>query len=377
MKHLFYSFLLVFLTNTAFGQIETWIEQAKTAEGKAKVDLYNKIAEAYTYDSEPFSAKTYADKAIEFADKIDYSDGLAVAYFFLAESHNLNSDLKAAEKTYKKWYKIRKKEGTNEQINWAIIGMARFYQSQEHDKKTECYFKKALKTAEKGSYREFSILMALANYYQYGKSFNNNRELNLKKGTKYFELMTASGRKVYGKDFSTGNLDNYFSSELAKALENQQTNLANTIAQQWLESKAKFANSEDLYRTSRLITRAFFDKQVYESVTTYLDKSIDFAIKSGEERWIRKAYNNAIYIARMSKKYEASLKYGFASLKYEKYPNEVISALNACLYNIEKARNPDLTQKAIRLISNWQKTLHAEKDKIAYDWTVDQLKSLN
>lgn len=373
MKHTFYTLLFVLISNLAFGQLQDLIEQSKTAEGKEKVDLYNKIAEAYTFDSESYSAKIYAEKSIELADKIDYKDGLAVAYFFLAESHNLNGDLKSAEKIYKKWYKIRKKQGTKEQINWATIGMARFYESQEHDRKTECYFKKALKTTKEGSYREFSILMALANYYQYGKSFSSSRELNLKKGTKYFELMTESGQKVYGKDFGTGNLDGYFGTELKKALDNKQTNVANTIAQQWLKSKAKFVDNKALYTTARLITRAFYDKQVYENVTTYLDKSIEYAKKNGRNQEIRSAYFNAVYITRNAKQYEAALQYAFALLKYERYEGETISALNTCMTPVLLGNDEDLKVRMMNLIHDWQKTLDPENDKDAYNWTVTNI----
>lgn len=356
-----------------FGQVEEWIEQAKTAEGKNKVDLYNQIAEHYTFDSESFSAKTYAQKAIEIAEDLDYYDGLAVSYFYLAEAYNLNNEVKNAEKTYKKWYKLRKKHGSEEQINWATIGMARFYQSQEHDRKTECYFKKALKNADEGSYREFAILQALADYYQHGKSYRTDRELNLKKGAKYFELMTESGRKVYGKDFSTGNLDNYFSTELVKALDNKQTNLANTIGEQWLKSKAKFVNDESLYYTSRRIARYFFDREVYTHIKPFLEKSIAYAKKDGDNRLIRIGLQNATYMMRFAKEYEQALNYCFETLEYEAREYALVRRLNGCIYPMLKENDNALTQKTITQLEAWQKTVDKSKYETVYKGTEELL----
>ena len=374
MKYTF-TIVLTFVSMMVFGQVEEWIEESKTAEGKNKVDLYNQIAEHYTFDSEPFSAKTYALKAIEVADDLDYHDGLAVGYFLLAESHNLNGELKTAEKTYKKWYKIRKKYGNEQQLNWATIGMARFYQSQEHDRKTECYFKKALKNVEEGSYREFAILQSLADYYQHGKNYRNDRELNLKKGAKYFELAMESGRKVYGKDFSTGNLDNYFSTELVRALEDKQTNMANTIGEQWLESKTKFVDNEELYFTSRRIARYFFDKEVYTHIKPYLEKSIAFAKKTSENRLIESGIANAIYMMRFAKRYEEAFNYCFDLKDYER-TRWIIRRLNGCLYPMVKEKNPALVQETIIQLSDWQKTLDKTADKELYDWSVKTLDSL-
>lgn len=369
-----YTFTILFtcLSIVVFGQVEEWIEQAKTAEGKNKVDLYNQIAEYYTFDSESFSAKTYAQKAIEIAEDLEYYNGLAVAHFYLAEAYNLNGEIKTAEKTYKKWYKLRKKYGDEQQINWAIIGMARFYKSQEHDRKTECYFKKALKSAEKGSYREFAILQSLARYYQYGKSRRTERTLNLKKGTKYIELMMESGRKVYGKDFSTGNLDNYFKTELIRALENKQTNLASTIGEQWLKSRSKFVNDEALYYTSRRIARYFFDKKIYTHIQPFLDESIAFAKKDGRKDLIESGIANAIYMMRFAKRYEEAFRYCFSLKEYER-TRWVIRRLNGCLYPMIKENNPELIQQTITQISDWQKTLNKTTDKELYDWTTENL----
>lgn len=84
-----YTFTILFacLSMIALGQVEQWMEQAETGKGKNKVDLYNQIAEYYTFDSEPFLAKIYAQKAIEIAEDLAYYDGLAVGYFYLAEEY--------------------------------------------------------------------------------------------------------------------------------------------------------------------------------------------------------------------------------------------------------------------------------------------------
>ena len=250
MKKLLFSLFAILWLSPMFGQVETWVQEVKTANGKEKVDLSNKIAEYYVNDSEPYSAKIYANQAIELSENIDYKNGLAVAYFFLGEAYNLNNEIKSARKYYKKWYKLRKKYGDSKQLSWATIGMARFYASQEKDRKTECYYKKALKNTEANSYEEFKILRAMSNYFQYGASKRSQRKLNLKKATKYFELETTSGRKVYGKKFGTTNLDWYFGREFRKALDKKDMKLANKVATQWIKSKSKFANDYQLYRNS-------------------------------------------------------------------------------------------------------------------------------
>lgn len=370
-----YTFTILFacLSMIAFGQVEQWMEQAETGKGKNKVDLYNQIAEYYTFDSEPFLAKIYAQKAIEIAEDLAYYDGLAVGYFYLAEAYNLKGELKTAEKTYKKWYKLRKKHGSEEQINWATIGMARFYKSQEHDRKTECYFRKALKSAEKGSYREFTILQALADYYQYGKSRRTDRELNLRKGAKYFELMVESGRKIYGKDFGTGNLDSYFSAELVNALENKQTNLANKIGEQWLKSKAKFVNNETLCFTARRIARYFFDREIYTHIKPFLDQSIAYAKKDGDSRLVRIGLQNATYMMRFAKEYEQALDYCFETLNYEVREYALVRRLKGCVYPMLKEKDQALTQKTIAQLEAWQKTVDQSKYKMIYEGTEELL----
>ncbi|MFK7951144.1 MAG: hypothetical protein AB8G11_26420 [Saprospiraceae bacterium] len=373
MKYTF-TIVLTFVSMIAFGQVEEWIKQAKTAEGKAKVDLYNQIAEHYTFDSEPFSAKTYAQKAIEIADDLDYNNGLAVGYFYLAEAYSLNDEISTAEKTYKKWYKLRKKYGTEQQLNWATIGMARFYQSQEHDRKTECYFKKALKNVKEDSYREFAILQSLADYYQHGKNYRTDRELNLKKASKYLELVVESGRKLYGKDFSIGNLNHYFRTEIIKALENKQTNLANTIGEQWLKSQAKFVDNETLCFTARRIARYFFDKEIYTHIKLYLDKSIAYAKKDGDNRLIRIGLQNATYMMRFAKEYEQALEYCFETLEYgATYDYTLLRRLKGCVYPMLKENNPTLTQKITTQLEDWQKTLDKSKYETVYEGTEELL----
>ncbi len=376
MKKLLLSSFIVCWLSPIFGQVDTWIQSVKTSSGKEKVDLLNKIAEYYTNDSEPFSAKTYAKEAIKLADAIDYYDGLAVSYFFLAEAENLNNDLKAAKKNYKKWYKLRKKYGDSKQLGWATIGMARFYASQENDCKTECYYKKALKKTESGSYEEFRVLRAMSYYFQYGASQRTQRELNLKKATKYFELETESGRKVYGDKFKTTNLDWYFGRELEKSLDKNNIKLATKIANQWIKSKAKFANNYELYRSSKLIARSFFEKKAFESAFTFVNKSLEYIKADGQNYKINQAYNNAIYIARNANDFEQALKYNFEQFNYVKATYYPISALNTTIVAI--LDNDDVNQnlRAIELISDWKKTLNPKKQEVAYNWATANLELL-
>jgi hypothetical protein len=373
MKRIFGLFLLLIITNIAFGQVESWLQDIDKTNGKDKVILLNKIAEFYTDESEGFSAKTYAKQGIELAESIDYTDGLAIGYFYLAEAYNLENDLKSAEKTYKNWYKTRKKYGSKIQLSWAIMGMAKFYQSQEKDRKTERYYKKLLKTTESGSRKEFGTLRVLAKYYQHGASYRTDRELNLKKGTKYFELLTISGQKVFGDDYKTHDLDSYFNTELQKVLAKKETKTANKIAKQWLESKAEFGDNLEIYRSARLIVRHFYDNQVFDNLPFYLNKSIEYAENMEDERYLEDAYYNAIYVSRNAKKYEAAIQYCFDLSPNIKYPQYATSALNTCVAEILKENNADLNQKISALINNWQQTLNTEKDKAAYDCAADNL----
>lgn len=356
------------LSNLIFGQVEGWLNDLETANDKTKVDIYNKVAEYYTNDSEPFSAKNYAKKSIDLADEIDYQDGLAVGYFLLAEAYNLESDLNNAEKHYKKWYKTRKKYGTDSQLDWAIMGMGQFYQSQERDWKTERFYKKILKKTTSGSRKEFSILRVIAQYYQHGANFRTDRKLNLKKGTKYFELLTESGQNLFGADYGTGDMDNYFSTELVETLDKKQLSTANKIADQWLISKAKFAEEAQMYRTYRLITRYFFDNSVYEPIPTHLNLSIASIKKFGNEHRIQRAYHNAIYVARSSKKHKDAINYCFGLYEYEKDSYEITSALNACVAAMIQENDSTLNQAIINQILDWKNSLNLEQDKTLIEW---------
>ena len=373
MKRIFGVFLLLIITNIAFGQVESWIKQIDNTNGKDKVILLNKIAEYYTDESEGFSAKTYAKQAIELAESIDYTDGLAVGYFLLAEAYNLENDLKSAEKAYKNWYKTRKKYGSEMQLQWAMKGMGQFYQSQEKDCKTERYYKKLLKTTTDGSRREFGVLRLMAEYYQHGANFRTDRDLNLKKGAKYFELLTESGQKVFGKDYKTGDLDNYFNTELQKALAKKETKTANKIAEQWLKSKAKFSDDLGLYRSTRLIARHFYDNQVYDNLPFYLNKSIEYGKNIEDKSYLENAYFNAIHLLRKSKNYEAAVQYCFDLLPVTKYQSSMTMALNACVVEVLQENDAALNQKISALITNSQQTLNKEKYKKAYDCAADNL----
>lgn len=376
MKKIITILFATFWLSPMFGQVENWVQEVKTANGKEKVDLFNKITEHYVNDSEPYSAKTYASQAIELAENIDYNDGLAVAYFFLGEAENLNNDLKAARKAYKKWYKLRKKYGDSKQLNWATIGMARFYASQERDFWTEYYYKRTLKKTEENSYEEFRVFRAISEYFQYGATKRTERKLNLKKATKYFELQTESGQKIYGDKFGTTNLDWYFGREFQKALDKSNPKLANKIAIQWIKSKSKFASNYQLFRTSKLIARGLFEEESFEEAFDFIDKSLVFIKKDGEDYKINQAYNNAIYIARNSMIFEQALKYNFEQFKYVKATYYPISALNTTIVAILEENDARQKQKAVELIQNWQKTLNSEKDKAAYDWATQNIKLL-
>lgn len=376
MKRVFGVFFLLIIANIAVGQVETWIQDVENATGKDKVILLNKIAEYYTNDSEGFSAKNYAQQAIDLAESIDYTDGLAVGYFLLAEAYNLENDLKAAEKAYKKWYKTRKKHGSKMQLQWATKGMGQFYQSQEKDRKTERYYKKLLKTTEAGSRREFGVLRLMAQYYQHGANFRADRESNLKKGTKYFELLTESGQKIFGKEYGTGDLDNYFNFELEKAFAKKEIKIANKTAQQWLKSKAKFSDNLELYKTSRLITRQFFDAEYYSYLPFYLNKSIEYAKQIEDKDYLKNAYFNAVFVTRNAQLHEAGLQYCFELYAIEKNKSYVTSAINACVAEALKANDAALNQKISGLIANWQQKLNVEKDKLAYDCATENIRLL-
>jgi hypothetical protein len=373
MKRILGIFFLLILTNIAFGQVESWIRDVDKTNGKDKVILLNKIAEFYTDESEGFSAKMYAKQAIELAESIDYTDGLAVGYFLLAEAYNLENSLKSAEKAYINWYKTRKKYGSEEQLDWATLGMGRFYQSLEKDYKTERYYKKSLKTTEDGSRKEFGTLRVLAEYYQHGANFRTDRGLNLKKGTKYFELLTESGQKIFGENFKTGDLDNYFNTELQKALAKREPKTANKIAEQWLKSKAKFSDDLGLYRTTRLIARHFYDDQVYDNLPFYLNESIEHAKNITDKRYLENAYYNAIHLLRKTKNYEAAIQCCFDLLPIIKYEYHATSALNACVTEVLKENNVALNQKISALITNRQQKLNAEKDNVIYNCVADNL----
>jgi hypothetical protein len=368
MKRIFGVFLLLIISNIAFGQVESWIKDIDQTNGKDKVILLNKIAEFYTDESEGFSAKTYAKQGIELAKSIDYTDGLAIGYFYLAEAYNLENDLKSAEKAYKNWYKNRKKHGSEMQLNWATMGMAKFYQSQEKDRKTERFYKRMLKRTPPDSRSEFGILQKLAEYYQHGANYRDDRELNLKKGTKYFELLTISGQKIFGENYKTHDLDYYFNSELQKALAKKEIKIANKIAEQWLESKAKFSDDLGLYRSTRLIARHFYDNKVYDNLPFYLNKSIELAKNMENKSYLNIAYYNAVFVSRNSKNHEASIQYCIGL--YTDFPDYkyITSALNSCVQKFLADNNSALNKKVNVLVANWQKTLDAEKDKDVYDW---------
>ncbi|MFT5832946.1 MAG: hypothetical protein ACI97N_000572 [Cognaticolwellia sp.] len=372
MKRTFWVLLLSMIANITFGQVNDWVNNLDVVNGKDKVILLNKIAEFYTNESDGFTAKNYAKQAIDLSESMEYMDGLAVGYFLLAEAYNLEDDLKSAKKSYKNWYKTRKKHGSKSQLKWATKGMGMFYQSQEKDWRTERYYKKLLKKSKAGSRTEFGVFRVLAEYYQYGANFRTDRTLNLKKGTKYFELLTISGQKVFGADFGTNDLDHYFSSELSKYLKKKDIKTSNKIAQRWLKSKAKFSDDLELYKTSRLIVRLFYFNESYADLPVYLNKSIAYGSRISDEDYLKNAYLNAIYLTRSSKNYEIAIQYCF-DFYGKTNPNHITSALNTCVTELLKENDTNLNQKVNALIWAWQKGLNTEKDKAAYNCAANNL----
>ena len=384
MKYLLTIFLFCVSITFAFSQIDTWIEQLKTTEGKAKVDLLNKIGEAYTIESEGSSAKTYLEQAIPLAKSLKYKDGLAVAYYFMSEAHSLQSDLRTAKKYLCRWYKIRKRQGDKTKWGWALNGMARFYAAQLNDKKTEKYYKKLLelRRQQKNAYGEVIVLRSLASYYHYGPYVGSKRTLNIKKATYYYETLIRRLRAQYSKEEAPiSEVDFYFKSLIDEAIAKKEYAKADNYAVQWFAFVKKLDGDFQSYIRIRQVARAYFEIPEFAKTTQYIEKAVNLSKATGTDKQKLRALRHGCFMMRQTKNYLKALDYAIDTWKVEKSQGKVnewytFSTLNAVIAKIYYTSDTTMKAAASQKLAAWKTILHEDADRKPLKWVNENIELL-
>lgn len=141
-------FLLVFFYDgLAQPELDSLRQIAETQEGKAKVDALNQICwKLRNYDAA--QALSYGQKAIEYAEEIDYQKGLAVAYSFSGVVFRNLGNYVDAFAYYTKGLKLSQQEGLHEQEGYGHINLANLYIYQNDPEKSLKHLRNAQHIAD-------------------------------------------------------------------------------------------------------------------------------------------------------------------------------------------------------------------------------------
>lgn len=371
---------VLFTINLGFSQVNQWIEDLKTTEGKAKVDLLNKIGEAYTDESEPYSAKTYLEQALPLAKKLRYRDGEAVANFFMAETYQLLDDSDKAEKYYLRWCKVRKKQGDRQKLIWALSTIANFYETEQNDKRVVRAYKKLLKLRKKnkdqlGIKRVYG---SLAHYFK-GIRKDGSFKPNWKKNDYYLNLYLDAGVEAHGESFRDRALQDHYDFLIYYTLRKNNIEAAEKAGDRWYKAQGQYKNVEEMEAAVRYIGSRFYDKNRVKLGNKYTQVALDYGLQSEKVEFqymsIRRATANTRYRAI----YLESLRYAIQLWEFEqknaaniKYPFET-AALNAVIAKVYYSKDKTIKKQTIEALKNWQKNLDTAKYPKVDQWITENI----
>ncbi|WP_025665489.1 tetratricopeptide repeat protein [Aquimarina megaterium] len=307
-------FLIVF---NVFGQnqvkIDSLLQELKTkVSDKEKVDVYNLLADQYTSTD---STKTfnYANQAINLAQQIKYTEGVADAYYQIAWATMLSKKYEKSAKIFQKVVDISQEiqylKGESNGYNG--LG-ATNYHKQGNFYETMVYFHKSLEVKKKMGDKR-----GVASFYN-NMGFLHSQQNDYSKALVYYQKCLESYEELKDQQniaYANGNIAiaNFSLSNYTQSLKYYNISLKYF---EKINDKVSIAN---LYNNIGLV---FYKKSKYPKAITYYFKAMNILEELGDKKGVATSYNLIAAVIYDQGDYTKSLEYHLKSLNINKEIND-------------------------------------------------------
>ncbi|MEM7106849.1 MAG: tetratricopeptide repeat protein [Bacteroidota bacterium] len=313
----FLGICLCLLASGAFANqnIDSLQNALKTAKGRQKVDILNKIYIGYV-ESEPTRALEYSKEALELATLIDYQKGRAAALNNIGVVYKNQGVYDKALDNYIESIRISTNLDDKLLLASTMNNIGTVYSLKETYDKALIYYIESYETFVKLDKKE-QMIGALNNI---GNAYNVMGDED--KAMEYFDKAIKLTREI-GNDPSFDPLNNlgniyFYKDNLSKALSYYQRSLQIAVKENNFRGQAyAYAN----------IGSVHLELKKYDSATFYFDQAMSIAIDLKENPILKQVYKGISRISFDQKNYKKAYE---ARLLYDKVKDYV--------YNEESSR---------------------------------------